>query len=236
MLIRDRAQLQDILRGSSRKHYVYVLRHPDGVPQRGGSGTPFYVGIGQGMRLFAHEDEAKDASSNNPKITAIRSIWAAGAEVIRQIDSFHEFEPWSREEELCREIGLASTGTGPLLNAQRYSPSVVVQGVEVRKYAPELESDDPDEVPVRFKLRSVRLKAGPVEPRSRSSVFGKIYTVAEANPGATGEELVRLLQEVDFTGNKSAYTQSGRVSAIWLERYLEGAFFRQDRKHLQRFG
>jgi len=84
-------------------------------------------------------------------------------------------------------------------------------------------------------LRDVRLMAGPREPRSRKSVFGKIFSVLEENPGVTGEELVGLLLNVDFTSNESAYTQSGRVSSSWLVGYIEGGFFHKKCLHIQRF-
>ena len=158
----------------------------------------------------------------------------AGGEVIHSIDRFHDQEPWDREEELIRLIGQLKHGTGPLTNEQDYSPSVKVNGVEVRKYAAD-HVDDTDRIPAKFKLRDVRLAAGPIEPKSRQSVFGKIYTVLEAHPGVTGEELVYLLKQIDFSGNKSAYTQSGEVCAAWLCGYIEGGFFRGDRLHLQRY-
>lgn len=233
--ITDRADLARLITASGDgAHYVYLLRVPDGKPSAGGFGTPFYVGIGQGWRLFAHEDEARDPARSNAKIEMIRSIWAKGGEVVRTIDSVHAAEPWGREEELINSIGRLAEGTGPLTNAQTYAPSLKLNGVELRKYAADHEgSGDANAIPEKFKLRHTPLMAGPREPLSRTSVFGKIYTVAEANPGVTGEDLIRLLSKVDFTGNKSAYTQGGQVSASWLVGYIEGGYFRRDRQHLQ---
>lgn len=188
------------------------------------------------MRLFSHEEEARDPIRGSAKVEAIRSIWAAGGEVIRTIDSFHLSEPWDREEELINVIGRLADGSGPLTNAQAYAPSAKLNGVELRKYAAaHAETADANAIPTKFKLRTVRLKAGPNEPASASSVHGKIYAVAAANPGLTGEELVRVLGSVDFSANRSAYTQSGHVSASWLVGYIEGAYFRRDRQHLQDF-
>lgn len=233
-LILDRADLARFIAASGGgPHYVYVLRLPDGKTSFGGSGTPFYIGIGQGNRLFAHEEEARDPSRSGIKVETIRSIWAKGEEVVRTIDSVHAVEPWDREEELINSIGRLAEGTGPLTNAQTYSRSHKLDGVELRKYAKDHSSGDPNAIPAKFKLRHIRLMAGPKEPLSRKSVFRKIYTVAEANPGVTGEDLIRLLGDVDFTGNKSAYTQGGQVSSSWLAGYIEGGYFRKDRQHLQ---
>ena len=234
-LINDRADLAGFIAASGGgPHYVYLLRMPDGEPKFGGLGTPFYVGIGQGARLFAHEEEARDPARSGAKVETIRSIWAKGGEVVRTIDSVHAVEPWDREEELINSIGRLAEGAGPLTHAQTYAPSLKLNGIELRKYAADhAASGDANAIPAKFKLRHTRLMAGPREPLSRTSVFGKIYTVAEANPGVTGEELVGLLSAVDFTGNKSAYTQGGQVSASWLVGYIEGGYFRSDRQHLQ---
>ena len=235
--ILDRTELAQLIADAGGgPHYVYVLRKPDGAPTFGGQGTPFYVGIGQGARLFSHEEEARDPGRTNAKVEAIREIWAMGGEVVRTIDSVHANDPWDREEELLNAIGRIADGAGPLTNAQTYARSMKLNGVELRKYAADhAESGDANAVPAKFKLRHIRLKAGPREPLSRTSVFGKIYTTLEANPGVTGAHLIGLLLDVDFTGNKSAYTQSGQVSASWLAGYIEGGYFRGDRLHFQNF-
>ena len=236
-LITDGAELaQFVATSGGGPHYVYLLRIPDGEPQFGGLGTPFYVGIGQGARLFAHEEEARDRARSGAKVETIRSIWAKGGEVVRTIDSVHAAEPWDREEELINLIGRLADGSGPLTNAQTYAPSIKLNGVELRKYAAgHVASGNANAIPAKFKLRHTQLMAGPREPLSRTSVFGKIYTVAEANPGVTGEVLVGLLSALDFAGNKSAYTQGGQVSASWLVGYIEGAYLRSDRQHLQEY-
>jgi len=233
--INNRADLTQLIADSSDgPHYVYLLRKPDGQPQFGGIGTPFYVGIGQGMRPFAHEEEARDPARSGAKVETIRSIWDTGGEVVRTIDSVHAAEPWDREEELINLIGRLAEDAGPLTNAQTYAPSRKLNGIELRKYAADhAASGNANAIPAKFKLRHTRLMAGRKEPRSRKSVFGKIFTVAKANPGVTGEELVGLLSAVDFTGNKSAYTQGGQVSSSWLVGYIEGGYFRSDRQHLQ---
>lgn len=83
-LITDRTDLAHLLTTSGGgPYYVYVLRIPDGQPSFGGMGTPFYVGIGQGNRLFAHEEEARDPARSGAKVETIRSIWAKGGEVVR---------------------------------------------------------------------------------------------------------------------------------------------------------
>lgn len=234
--INSPTELTQLLNEGYGPHYVYVLRRPDGVNCHGGVGTPFYVGVGQRGRLFEHEKAAREGTEQGLKIDTIREIWAAGQQIVRTIDSFHEREPWIREAELIHQIGRLSEGTGPLTNPQTYSPSHTVDGVELRKYVHEqLAAGGVDEIPVKFKLRTVRLQAGPKAPRSMVSVMGKVYATARANPGVTGEELVYLLAQLDFRENKSAYTQSGKVCASWLCGYIEGAFFRSDKQHLTEY-
>ncbi len=237
MNIKSRTELDRELHAAGRQHYVYILRQPDGEPCFGGLGTPFYVGIGQRGRLFEHEKAAREGSEIGKKIDAINAIWSKGGEVVRTIDSFHEREPWIREAELIHEIGRIEDGTGPLTNPQTYSASHVVEGVELRKYAADqLSAGGIHAIPTKFKLRNTRLREGPIQPRSAISVMGKLYLTAKANPGVTGEQLVYLLAQLDFSGNKSAYTQSGKVCASWLCGYIEGAYFRSDKLHLQEFG
>jgi hypothetical protein len=233
-IVRTPGELREILeRLGGGPHYVYVLRQPD---NSGGLGTPFYVGIGQGNRIFSHEEEARDPSRSSAKIDAIRAIWATGREVVRTIDSVHTREPWDREEELINSIGRLSEGTGPLTNAQVYTRSQKVDGVELRKYATDYAATgDVNAIPPWYRLRNVRLMAGPRPPRSRKSVPGKIYAVIEKNPGVTGEELITLLQAIDFSENKSPYTQDGAVCASWLAGYIEGGYFKKARRDIQAF-
>jgi len=56
--------------------YVYVLSRPNG--------KPFYVGKGQGRRLFKHEGEAR-SGCNCRKCRVIRKIWEHKGEVQRTI-------------------------------------------------------------------------------------------------------------------------------------------------------
>lgn len=236
-IVFDQADLEAILAAhGGGPHYVYILRYPDGIECYGGFGTPFYVGLGQGLRVFAHEKEASDPKNSSAKVEAIRSIWEQGQQIIRTLDSVHDQEPWDREEELINEIGRLAEGRGPLTNDQTYSPSTKINGVELRKYAGNhIDSGDVTAIPQTFKLRNERLKVGPREPKIRTSVMGKIYTVLEDNPGVTGEELVHLLLHVDFSRNKSPYTQGGGVSASWLVGYIEGGYFRKDHLIFQKF-
>ena len=184
--------------------------------------------------MYAHEQEALDETRCNSKLNTIRTILANGQKIIYEIDSYHDVEPWDREQELIHKFGRLIDGTGPLTNAQTYSPSEKLNGVELRKYADHHRSSGQlDAIPEKFKLRNIRLMVGPNMPRSRASVFGKMYSVLEANPGITGEEFVRLLQKIDFSGNKSAYTQTGQVCAAWLVGYIEGGYFRNDRLHFK---
>ena len=51
----------------------------------------------------------------------------------------------------------------------------------------------------------------------------------------TDADLVCLLEWIDFSGNKSAYTQNGDVCAARLRGYIEDAFYRKGRLHLLLF-
>jgi hypothetical protein len=234
ILVTDKAQLRGILQGRNETFYLYILRNPDGIPAFDGIGTPFYVGKGQGARVFSHVEDARDGQERSPWLDRIRDILKDGRQVVHAIRSFHVEEPWIEEDALMRLIGLVEDGTGPLLNSQTYSPSHKVNGVELRKYAATPDAH-PDRIPDDFRLLKTRLMAGPRDPGSRTSVFGKIFTTLEQHPGVTGEELVQLLKRLDFSKNKSPYTQSGEVCAEWLCRYIEGGYFRADRLHLQAF-
>ena len=237
MKIQHLEDLTQALRSRPEKHYVYVLRYPDNVPIHGEWGTPFYVGIGQGNRLFSHEIAALLQGELSDKADAIRAITAAGKKVIRTIASFHTIEPFLEEAELIHLIGRKAERTGPLLNAQTYAPSSKMDGVEVRKYAEEQAAAGTfDAIPSNFRLRHVRLAPGPEIPKSRTSVMGKVFTAVEANPGITGEELLQVLQGEDFTGNKSPYTQSGKVCAAWLVGYIDGACFHPRARHIRTYG
>lgn len=217
--IRSVEDLRSLLARAKAPYYVYVLCRP----RRGGDLIPFYVGIGQGDRLFAHEAQAKDPSVTGRKVEIIRSIWDAAAEVARFIDSFHTEYPWGHEEALINRFGLLRDGTGVLANHDRYARSVTAEGVELRKYATEGNT-----LPSNFHHRHTRLKVGPRLPRNPRSVYGKICGVLSTHPGVTGEKLVELLLSVDFSDNPSAYTQSGRVSLPWLAKYIDGGFYEKN--------
>ena len=235
-IIADRKIFQKLLAEKKMGYYVYVLRKPDNLALFGGVGTPFYVGIGRNMRMYEHEKEAKKGKLNSLKVKMIKDIWSAGGNILYTIDSWHEQVPWHREEELINWIGRVKDGNGSLTNEQTYSESLKIDGVEVRKYAEEhMKSGTPNAIPEKFKLLDTRLMVGSNKPKSNKSVFGKIYAVLENHPGVTGEELVELLHQQDFSDNKSAYTQSGEVCSAWICGYIEGGFFRKDRLHIQEY-
>ena len=227
--IKSREEFRSIMSRRKEKHYVYVLRKPDDKFSFGAIGTPFYVGLGQGERMYSHEKEAENnVAGNDRKLAEISNIVHSGKEVIYTIDSWHHKEPWTREADLIADIGCLYDRTGPLTNANSYRKSKVIDGIETRKYAPIYGGGrEPGNYIRDFRLKRTNLMVGPRTPKTRKSVFGKMYTVLETNPGITGEEFVIQLMEVDFSGNKSAYTQSGRVSTEWLIGYIEGGYFRK---------
>lgn len=217
--IRSPEELRSALAGARALYYVYVLCRPPRRPRM----VPFYVGVGQRDRLFAHEAQARDSRAGGAKIDIIRSIWHARDQVVRFIDSFHTEYPWSKEEALINAFGLLRDGTGILANHDRYAKSATAEGVELRKYASEGNS-----LPSNFHSRDIMLKVGPRQPGNPRSVYGKICDVLRQHPGVTGEQLVELLLSVDFSDNPSAYTQSGRVSLPWLAKYIDGGFYKKN--------
>ncbi len=94
----DRAQLRAMLNAPPQRFYVYVLRDA--------KGRLFYVGKGDGMRIFAHEREVfkkrHPVHTNWKKLNAIAQILSRDQEVGYEIDSWHfdEVEALVREEKL----------------------------------------------------------------------------------------------------------------------------------------
>lgn len=120
------SSLRQEIRDSKLPFYVYVLSRPDG--------TPFYVGKGQGGRLFDHEREAKGSKSRNHKLSVIRKILKAGGSVVTSIDSYHASNEaaCAREIEMILQLGRADIGTGPLTNCTSGGDTPVI-GPESRK-------------------------------------------------------------------------------------------------------
>jgi hypothetical protein len=220
LIVHSADELQRALDASGKTSYVYVLCRPPFSRRV----VPFYIGVGQSDRLFAHEREARDPNKAGSKIDIIRSIWSANEEVVRIVDSFHADSHWRREEELINAFGLLKDGTGILANEQRYTTSTMVSGVELRKYA-----SDGNALPTNFTRRNTRLKVGPNHPSKPNTVFGKICGVLQQHPGITGAELVDLVLTIDFSDNRSAYTQTGHVARPWVAKYIDGGFYEKTR-------
>jgi hypothetical protein len=90
--------------------YVYILKKPDG--------TPFYVGVGRGRRIEAHERDARCSTEKTHKLNVIRKIWRDGGAVVRVFDSYHHTNEsaTAQERDLIQSIGRCDLGTGPLTN------------------------------------------------------------------------------------------------------------------------
>lgn len=233
-IIHDQQHMKKLLQDNKARHYVYILRHPDEIECFGGIGTPFYVGIGQGLRMFQHALEARNKEFLNAKVLAIRQIWSAGKEIAYTIDSWHETTPYLREAELLNKIGLLSNSTGPLTNAQNYAPPNQIDGIEVSKYLMRQKTaGDVNGIPADFPYRKKKLQAGSRKPRRETSVFGIIYKKLEENPGITGEDLVKLLLDADWSVcNSTKYTATGRPCATWVCDYIKGGFYKKN-QHIE---
>jgi len=213
----NRSEMAELIKTEPNKHYVYVLQDHNGVP--------FYVGLGQGGRLFAHEEEAHDPTNFSAKCKRIRELLGSGGALVYQIDSWHDTTPWHREEELIRELEREHQ----LTNAQRYAPASEVGGVVLRKYsAAYAEGADVRAMPSDFPYANIKLQVGPNRPASKTSVFGRIYLVLEQNPGITGAELIDLLHQIDWSDVPSAYAEGRKeVSGKWLADYVRGGFYKK---------
>lgn len=167
-----RTELEALLRSTPARYYIYVLRDPDGCP--------FYVGLGQGTRLLAHEEEARNPDISSAKCERIRQILALGGEIDYQIDSWHDATPWLREEELIREL----ESMYRLTNAQRYATASESDGVVLRKYAGAYGAgEDVRSIPADFPYMNLRLMV------------------------IIGRELVLRLHDIDWSDVKSAYAE-----------------------------
>jgi hypothetical protein len=214
----NRSEMIKLIRTQPNKHYVYILRDSHGVP--------FYVGLGQGERLLAHEEEAKDPQKRTAKCQRIREILDAGGHIDYHIDSWHDSTPWHREGELIREL----ERTNLLTNLQRYAPAKEVGGIVMRKYAAAYaEGADVRDIPADFPYTNTRLMVGLKKPGSRAKVYGRIYKVLYDAPGITGADLIARLHQIDWSDVKSAYA-AGRsmVSGKWLADYIKGGFLKKN--------
>lgn len=89
---------------ASPQYYVYILARPNG--------KPFYVGKGQGNRVYSHEREAKRGCDCR-KCRTIRKIWQMGGEVQR----YTVFTTDDEHEALAFEVELiALYGRKTLVN------------------------------------------------------------------------------------------------------------------------
>lgn len=84
------------------QYYVYTLAYSDG--------QVFYVGKGQGRRVYQHETEAR-SGCNCSKCQIIRKIWASGMQVLKNII----FETNEEQKALEQEAQLINQYDGSLL-------------------------------------------------------------------------------------------------------------------------
>lgn len=229
-------ELEALLTRTGKRHYLYILRKPDGVFHSGGIGTPFYVGEGVGRRVFEHVEGArKNPSTRSLKYDTIRQIEAMGLAVVHTIDGVSDDPLLHREQELIARIGLVKYGAGPLTNDQTYDAANAVDGRVMRKYAKDGRRD-PLSIPDNFKVRRTRLMPGRNRPASATSVHGRLLSLLESSPGLTGEELLLRAAQLDWSGHKSAYTLSGKVDVAWLAGYIDSAVFKPNRGYMQTSG
>lgn len=80
---------------------------------------PFYVGKGKNKRYLDHIADAKRNKTDNPKENKIRKIISLGykqEDYIIRLKNQNENNAYKLERLLCRQIGLISDNTGPLVN------------------------------------------------------------------------------------------------------------------------
>jgi hypothetical protein len=145
------------------RFYVYILARPNG--------KVFYVGKGQGKRVFGHEREAKSACPCH-KCRVIRKIWREGGEVQRSIvfttDDEHAALAYEREQialhgrkNLCNRT---DGGEGPLnLTAAQRAKRSAYQKNRIRK---------PHSAETRRKIGDIQRgkKRGPLSAATRAKI------------------------------------------------------------------
>lgn len=136
----DRDVVIEAIRSAEKPYYVYLLLKPDA--------TPFYVGMGQGERVFEHERHAKRPMNKSHRLNTIRAIWKAGGEVGVWIDSWYDTAALahSRERELILAIGRRDLGTGPLTNQTAGGdgcPELGPEAIEKMRVAATKNASDP---------------------------------------------------------------------------------------------
>ncbi len=116
----------------NKRFYVYVLARPDG--------RPFYVGKGQGNRIYKHEIQAHGRCRCN-KCNIIRKIWRNGGEVQRYkvLETSDEREAFEFERELIALYGRENlcnlTDGGEGKSGYRESPESKAKRVAALKNA-----------------------------------------------------------------------------------------------------
>ena len=91
------------------KHYVYWHRYPKDYPDQQLAGKVFYVGKGSRSRSKNHLAEARKGVQSE-KCDIIRSIWAAGKQVVEEKIAYfdNEAEAYELEKKLINELGLST--------------------------------------------------------------------------------------------------------------------------------
>jgi len=107
--MREREVLAHI-KTSGRRHYVYVLRRPDG--------RAFYVGVGTGRRLLDHAIFARRQNLDSHKLRVIRKLWRLEQEIDYTVHAFFDQrgDAGRAEAALIAEIGRHDLRAGPLTN------------------------------------------------------------------------------------------------------------------------
>lgn len=98
----------------SMNFYVYALLDPRKAPLDDFQHEPFYVGLGKGLRMFSHDENAPNILVRRK----IRKILAAGLEVVhvKIRESLKRDEAASLEISLIEKYGKISNGSGILCN------------------------------------------------------------------------------------------------------------------------
>lgn len=85
------------MQSTSKHPYVYALAYPESM-----GGQIFYVGMGTGHRINAHEREARKGETHNSyKMGVIRKIWNKGEQVVRKKLAFFDTNEDARLYEMA---------------------------------------------------------------------------------------------------------------------------------------
>lgn len=171
--------------------YVYVLSRP--------TGEPFYIGKGQGTRMYHHETAARKGESSE-KSHIIRKIEAGGGRISKEIVARFATDQESRVFEIAEiaRLGRKDLGLGPLVNRTDGG-----DGNDIRSWTPEMREHHRQRTREGMAKPEIReacrahVAAQRADPRMRERLVGPLKThwANPENRAAQSERTSRFVRE-----------------------------------------